>query len=109
MQIDDIDIIEPTPLLISRKCKFISLLIKVFLQSSTILSGLIAWYLYDYFIAIATLLLTFIIVGIIRAKLRNEVIPLTQSEYHYNDKEIADWYTSKKICDDILELKLEKI
>jgi len=109
MQIDDIDIIEPTPTLVSKKCKFISWILKIFLQISTLASGLVAWYLYDYFIAIATILLAFIVIGIVRAKLRNEVIPPTQSEYHYNDKEIADWYTSKQICDDALEVKLEKL
>jgi len=109
MQIDDIEIIEPTPVLNSKKCRFISLMIKLFLETTTIVSGLIAFYLYDYFIAIATALLMFIIVGIIRAKLRNEVIPFSQNEHYYNDKDIADWYTSKQICDDAFELKLEKI
>ncbi len=109
MQINDIDIIEPTPILNSKRCRVISIILKLFLEATTLLSSLIAFYLYDYFIAIATLLLMFIIMGIIRSKLRNEVIPLSQSERHYSDKEIADWYTSKQICDDALELDLEKI
>ncbi len=109
MQKDYIDLIEPTPHLYSKKCKFISFLIKIFFKSTTILSALIVWYLYDYFIAIATLLLVFIIMGIVRSKIRNDVIPLSQSERHYNDDEIANWYTAKKICDDILEQRLEKI
>jgi len=36
--------------------------------------------------------------GIIRSKLRNSVIPLTQQEYHYNDEAIANWYTAKRLC-----------
>jgi hypothetical protein len=65
--------------------------------------------MYDYFIAIATLLLSFIIMGIIRSKIRNSVIPMKQREYQYNDQGIADWYTAKEICNDALEQKLEKI
>jgi len=109
MQENIIDMIESTPKLHSRKCKGIALLLKIFLQFSTVLSGLLTWYLYDYFIAIAVLLVTFIVIGIIRSKLRNEVIPANQQEYQYNDKGIADWFTAKKICNDELEIKLENI
>lgn len=98
MQNDYIDLIEPIPKLYSKKCKFISLIIKLFLQYTTFAAGLIAWFLYDYFIAIATLLLTFIVMGIIRSKIRNSVIPQKQREYQYNDQGIADWYTAKELC-----------
>ena len=43
-------------------------------------------------------MLSFVIVGIIRAKLRNSVIPVKQREYQYNDKGIADWYAARAIC-----------
>jgi len=95
-----IDMLEPTPKLYSKKCKAISLLLRLFLQYGTISSGLIAWYLYDFFIAMPTLVLTFIIMGIVRSKLRNSVIPPKQREYQYNDKGIADWYTAKEFCYD---------
>jgi len=101
MENDYIDLIEPTPKLHSKKCKFISFVLRVFLQFSTFLSSLIAWYVYDYFIAMLTLVLSFIIMGIIRSKLRNAVIPLNQREYQYNDKGIADWYTAKELCFEI--------
>ncbi len=109
MQADYIDLIEPTPKLHSKKCKIIAFVLRMFLQFTTPITGLIVWYLYDYFIAIATLLLTFIIMGIVRSKIRNEVIPPNQREYQYNDKGIADWYTAKEICNDSLETKLESI
>jgi len=98
MDTDYIDLIEPTPKLKTKKCKFVAFLLKLFLQYTTFLAAIIAWYLYDYFIAIATLLLSFIIMGIIRSKLRNSVIPLSQREYHYTDAGIADWYTAKVLC-----------
>jgi hypothetical protein len=68
------------------------------LQYSLYAVVLIIWYYYDYFIAGAALLLGFIIIGIIRAKLRNSVIPLTQREYHYSDAAIAEWYSAKILC-----------
>jgi hypothetical protein len=93
-----IDLIEPTPKLHSQKCRAIAFVLRILLQYSIYPVTLVVWYIYDYFIAGATLLLLFIIVGIIRAKLRNSVIPLTQREYHYTDAAIADWYSAKILC-----------
>jgi len=105
MQNDFINQIEPTPKINTTKCQLISLLLRLFLQFSSYIIGLITWYIYDYFIGIAIFLLSFIIIGIIRAKLRNSVIPKTQQEYNYNDKGIADWYTARELC---IELKGEE-
>lgn len=105
MQTDFIDLIEPTPKLYSKKCKTVSFLLRIFLQFTTFFASLIAWYLYDYFIALLTLVLSFIIMGIIRSKIRNSVIPPKQREYQYNDQGIADWYTARELC---IELKEEK-
>jgi len=104
MQTDFILEIKPTPVLKTKKCKLISLILKLFLQFSSYAIALLSWYLYDYFIAIAGFLLSFIIMGIIRSKLRNSVIPKQQQEYNYNDKAIADWFTAKELCIEIEEL-----
>lgn len=98
MQEDFIEPIEPTPVLHSKKCRVTALSLRLFLQYTTILSALAAWYLYDFFIALLTLVLAFIIMGIIRSKLRNSSIPPSQREYRYSDKDIADWYTAKMLC-----------
>ena len=98
MNDDFINLIEPTPIPKTKKCKILSILVRILLQFGTVAIGLIAWYMYDYFIAIAALLLSFIIMGIIRSKLRNSAIPLTQQEYHYNDDAIAKWYVAKTFC-----------
>ncbi|QSZ41571.1 hypothetical protein GJV85_05440 [Sulfurimonas aquatica] len=98
MKTDFINQIEPTPKLTSKKCKLISFTLRIFLQFSPYLTGLVVWFMYDYFIAIGVLLLSFIVVGIIRSKLRNSVIPFEQREYPYNDQGIADWYTAKILC-----------
>lgn len=102
MQTDFINQIEPTPQLKTKKCRLVSSLLRFFLQFSIYIISLMSWYMYDYFVAIATFLLSLIVIGIIRSKLRNSVIPLSQQEYHYNDKAIADWYTAKELC---IELK----
>ena len=98
MQTNIIEEIDSPKKFNSKKCKLISFLITLFLQYTTFLSGLIAIYLYDYFIAILIFILTFIIMGIIRSKLRNSCIPLKQQEYYYTDKNIAKWFTAKNFC-----------
>jgi hypothetical protein len=98
MQTEYIDLIESTPKLHSKKCILISYLLRLFLQFNTFVISLFAWYYYDYFIALLTLVLSFIIMGIIRSKLRNSVIPSSQREYQYNDQDIANWYTAKELC-----------
>ncbi|MDF1874549.1 hypothetical protein JHD48_02245 [Sulfurimonas sp. SAG-AH-194-I05] len=103
MNSDFIEQMEATPKLHATKCKCISALLRIFLQFTTFISAALAWYLYDYFIALATLLLTFIIMGIIRSKIRNSVIPPKQREFQYNDKGIADWYTARELCIEIKE------
>jgi hypothetical protein len=109
MENDFIDMIEETPKLHSKKCKLISFLLRIFLQYFIYFISLVVWLKYDYFIAIATLILSFIIMGIIRSKIRNSVIPLKQREFQYSDQGIADWFSAKEICYDALEQKLEKI
>lgn len=98
MQTDFIDQIEPTPKLHSKKCKLIALSIRFFLQYALYFVTAIIWYKYDYFIAIASFLLGFIVIGIIRSKLRNSAIPPSQREYQYSDQGIADWYTARELC-----------
>jgi len=101
MENNFIEMHESTPLLTSKKCKFISLSISSLLQYGAYLSSAFFWYKYDYFIAFFALLLSILVIGIIRAKIRNIAIPLKQQEYSYTDKDIADWYTAKEICNDL--------
>jgi len=98
MENNYIDLIEPTPKLYSKKCKFTAFGIKIFLQYFTVFAAFAAWYLYDYFIAGATLLILYIVVGIIRSKIRNSTIPVHQREHHYTDEEIAKWFSAKALC-----------
>lgn len=101
MQNDIIDMIDETPKLNSRKCKLISLAISSTLSYSPYIVTAISWIKFDYFIAFFTLILSLIIIGIVRAKIRNIAIPIKQQEYSYSDKNIADWFTSQEICNHI--------
>jgi hypothetical protein len=104
-----IEEIELTPTLQSKKCRLIAYAIGILLQTSSFIVALLSWYFYDIYVALATLLVAFIVIGIARSKIRNSVIPISQSERHYNDMEIGKWYSAKELCDDTLEMRLEKI
>ncbi|MEA1956496.1 MAG: hypothetical protein U9N02_08390 [Campylobacterota bacterium] len=98
MEEEIIDMREATPKLNSQKCKIIALAIEIFLTYSIYIASLISWYIYDYFIAFFVLILSFIVMGIIRSKIRNAAIPSKQREYQYTDKEISNFYTAYEIC-----------
>jgi uncharacterized membrane protein YhaH (DUF805 family) len=98
MQNDYIEMIESTPKLKSKRCRAVSFSIWVVLRFGIYVTTALSWYIYDYFIAFFILILSYIVMGIIRSKLRNTAIPSKQLEYTYSDKEIADWYTSREIC-----------
>ena len=105
MNDDFLEMIEPTPKLHTKRCQTVAFILKILLQFAIYVSTIISWLVYDYFIAFFTLILSFIIVGIIRSKIRNSVIPIKQREFQYNDKGIADWYTARELC---IELSDEK-
>jgi len=60
--------------------------------------AMIVWWMYDWFFAIASLLLGIIVFGIIASKIRNDAIPATQREYPYDDYAIATWYLFRTYC-----------
>jgi len=98
MENDFIPLIETTPTLYSKKCKIFAWLLMATLKSANYIFALIIWYKFDYFFAIASFLIGFIVMGIVRSKLRNSAIPRVQQEYHYSDKAIADWYMARRVC-----------
>lgn len=97
-KLDFIDMMEPTPNLLSLKCRFLGTTLWLFLQFFIYPASLLVWYLYDYFIAGIALVLGFVVIGIIRAKIRNISIPHKQREYNYNDKGIATWFVATHLC-----------
>ena len=98
MQDNTIYLLEATPTLHSKRCKFLAKMIQFFLQYTTFLASLLIWYIYDIFFALLSAVFIFIVMGIIRSKLRNISIPSNQREYQYNDEGIARWYVAKELC-----------
>lgn len=98
MEEDFIEAIEPAPKLHTKSCRAAALLLELFLRYTTILSSIVAWYLYDYFIAFFALILSFIIIGIIRSKLRESAISPYQKEHYFDDKDIAMRYVADMLC-----------
>lgn len=92
--------LEPTPEPQKKPCRIAALLLGWFLSYGTFFFGIAAWVLYGWFYAIAALLLAFVVLGILRAKIRNASIPLQQQEYQYTDQAIAKWFVVRRmLCD----------
>lgn len=90
--------IDPTPTLPTRRCRLAARIIGYALSyGNYVLAGLV-WWLGDWFFAFGSLLLGYIVFGIVRSKLRNDSIPPSQREMTYNDYAIATWYLSRTAC-----------
>ncbi|MDD5158486.1 MAG: hypothetical protein PHI47_00440 [Sulfuricurvum sp.] len=90
--------IDPTPTLPTRQCRLLARMMGYTLSYGNYFIALLTWWMSDWFIALGTLLLGFIVFGIIRSKLRNDSIPPAQRETPYNDYAIATWYLSRNHC-----------
>ena len=90
--------IDPTPALPTRNCRLAARMLGYALSYGNYLIALAVGWKSDWFIAIGSLLLGFIIFGIIRSKLRNDSIPPAQRELPYSDYAIASWYLSRHHC-----------
>jgi len=90
--------INPTPTLPTRKCRLLARMMGYALSYGNYLIALLIWWQSDWFIALGTMLLGFIVFGIIRSKLRNSSIPPAQRETPYTDYAIATWFLSRTTC-----------
>jgi hypothetical protein len=90
--------IDPTPTLPTRHCRLMARFLGYALSYGNYIIAAIVWTQSDWFIALGSLLLGFIVFGIIRSKLRNDSIPPAQRELSYNDYAIAAWYLSRHYC-----------
>ena len=99
MQNDDfIELIEPTPKLKTKRCKLLAKSITLVLLLAPIFSAFLLWYEFDLFIGVVGFGIAYLIVGIIRSKLRTLSIPPHQLEYNYSDSTIATWFAAKRLC-----------
>ena len=93
-----LELLEQTPKLYSKKCKLSAKVLEYTLSYFHYLFALFILYEIDYFFAIASLLSGYLVMGIVRSKLRNSVIPPKQQEYQYSDSAIATWYMAHIVC-----------
>ncbi len=98
MQSDFTNMIEPTPILKSKKCRFLAMILTVALSCGVYIVAIFSFYSFKPLIALFITIFGFIASGIIRSKLRNSSIPQSQQELAYNDKAIATWFVAKELC-----------
>jgi hypothetical protein len=98
MQDDYIDMKLPTPEPETKECHLYVWGLFLTLKALNPFIALVMWYQFDYFVAMASFLVGFLVMGIVRSKLRNSVIPIAQQEYTYDDMEIAKWFVARHIC-----------
>lgn len=92
------DLIEQTPIIKGSKCKIFLLLLYVFITYGPLFAGLVIWYLYNFFVAIAFFLFFTLCMGIVISKLRIFSLPETQREMTYSNLQVAKWFLDKNIC-----------
>jgi len=88
---DTIELFRPTPKLITKKDRLLALLISIALSYSYILLSLVIWVLSSWYMALSTLLLAYIVTGIVSSKLLHWYVPARQHEFSYSAKDIAAW------------------
>jgi len=98
MQNDFIPEIEPTPTYTDKSCQFLVKIITFKLKFMPYILTLLVLVMVDYFYAIATFLISYLITGIVRSYMRNNSIPKKQQEYTYTDTAIASWYLYRTFC-----------
>lgn len=89
---------EETPEPNSTRCKTVVYTIAFLLRFGSFLIALAIFICADLFYAIASGLIAYIIIGIVKSKMRSASIPPSQHEFSYNDTEIAKWYAKKILC-----------
>lgn len=99
---DFIPFIEPTPEPVRTRCKIAVWLLASSLSYGVFIVAAATWYLYDGFYGAGALIISYLVMGIIRSKLRNSAIPVEQQEYNYTDHAVAAWYVSRALLCDFL-------
>ncbi len=90
--------IENTPKMEGIRCKMLAYSIFFGLAILPIMIGLYVWLVYDWMIAIGTVLFAYLVSTIVGSKLRLESLPLDQRERNFSSLDIAKWYVDKHFC-----------
>lgn len=88
---DTLELFQPVPKLKTKREKVYAILIALGLSYGHILIALLVWLESNWYIALSTLLLAFVVSGIISSKLLHLYVPRKQHEFSYSSKELAAW------------------
>ncbi|MBE0491531.1 MAG: hypothetical protein IBX44_04700 [Sulfurospirillum sp.] len=91
-------VIEVVPKIEGFTCKVLLIALYIGVTFTPLLVGIILWYSYNIYIAIAFFLFLTLLSGIVLSKLRIASIPFSQREMSYSNFAIIKWYLGKNIC-----------
>ena len=92
------DIIEQTPIIEGKKCKFLLFCLYAFITFAPFVASLFIWYYYGFLIGFAFFLFFTLGMGIVISKLRLASIPPLQREMSYSNMAVARWFLGENIC-----------
>ena len=88
---DTIELFEAVPPLQTKQEKFYAALMSFGLSYGYFLLALIVWWQSSWYMALSTLLLAYLLTGIISSKLLHMYVPHKQHEFSYSSKDLAAW------------------
>ena len=88
---DTIELFEKVPQLNTRQERIYATLISFTLSFGYYLIALVVWSQSSWYIALSTLLLAYLLTGIISSKLLHAYVPHKQQELSYSNKDLAAW------------------
>ena len=91
MQEEIIEEYQKTPVFESSYLKAVVKLLGFILGFTPFIVGILFWAFTDWFYALAALLLSYLLSGIVSSKLRHFYIPFFQREFSYSSYELAAW------------------
>ena len=91
MMQETLELVTPVPKLKSFWHKSLQYMMGIFLDYGAFIIAAIMLLFFHWYIALSTLLVTYLVVGIISSKLVHHFIPLHQQELNYSSFEISAW------------------
>ncbi len=88
---ETLELFEAVPIMHSNKEKLLTFLIRMMLSFGHIIIALLVWIDTSWYIALSTLLLGYLVMGIVSSKIVHFYIPARQREFNYSNKELAAW------------------
>ena len=88
---ETLELFEPVPTLRNTKEKTLAGSLTLLLSFGYIIIALLVWIETSWYLALSTLLLGYLVMGIISSKIVHFYVPVRQREFNYSNKELAVW------------------